>query len=50
MCLSLSFSLQEHRDWVSTLQFDDYRVISGYEDGTLVIHDFLDPTPPILKT
>ena len=31
---------------VWAVQFDDFQVISGSRDGTLVIHDFLDTTLP----
>ena len=44
--LSLSFSLQEHTVGVDAVQCDDFQVISGSYDGTLVIHDFLVPELP----
>ena len=48
--LILSFSLQEHTLCVDAVQFDDFQIISGSRHGTILIHDFLDPTPPILRT
>ena len=48
--LFMSFSLQEHTGIVEGVQCDDFQIISGSYDGTLLIHDFLDPTPPILTT
>ena len=48
--LFMSFSLQQHTDVVRGVQCDDFQIISGSQDGTLLVHDFLDPTPPILTT
>ena len=39
ICLSLSFSLQELTGFVQAVQCDDFQVISGSNDGTLVMHD-----------
>ena len=50
--IGLSFSLQEHTGWVYVegVQLDHFQVISCSGDGILLIHDFLDPTPPILTS
>ena len=48
--ICLFFSLQEHTNVIHAVQCDDFHVIGGSKDGTLVIYDFLDPTPPFLRT
>ena len=48
--LFMSFSMQEHTDWVMGVQCDDFQIISGSKDGTLLVHDFLGPIAPILTT
>ena len=40
-CLS-----QEHLDLLLSLQFDDFQMVSGSLDDTILIWDFLDPVPP----
>ena len=40
-CLS-----QEHSHWVNSLQIDDFQIVSGSRDDTILIRDFLDPVPP----
>ena len=40
-CLS-----QEHSHLVLSLQFDDFQIVSGSLDDTILILDFLDPVPP----
>ena len=40
-----SVSLQEHTGSVYGVQFDDFHVISCDNEGTVCIHDFLDPVP-----
>jgi len=30
---------------VFTLQFDDFQIVSGSKDDTILIWDFLDPVP-----
>ena len=40
-CLS-----QKHSGSVLSLQFDDFQIVSGSLDDTILIWDFLDPVPP----
>ena len=40
-CLS-----QEHSSGVYGLQIDDFQIVSGSNDDTILIWDFLDPVPP----
>ena len=31
---------------VTSLQFDDFQIVSWSDDDTILIWDFLDPVPP----
>lgn len=37
--------LQEHTSDVVTIQIDDFSIVSGAWDDSIVIRDFLDPVP-----
>ena len=32
-------------DWVNSLEFDDFQIVSGSNDDSILIWDFLDPIP-----
>ena len=44
--MTLTCLSQEHSGGVFGLQFDDFQIVSGSEDDTILIWDFLDPVPP----
>ena len=44
------FVLQECISRVNAVHCDNFQVVSGSDNGTLVIHDFLGPTSLILRT
>jgi len=37
---------QEHSSIIRSLEFDDFQIISGSRDDSILIWDFLDPIPP----